>query len=117
MQSIILIGAMCAGKSTIAALLAEKLAIPRYEVDENRWDFYQEIGYDAAEAKRIADEGGMMALIEHWKPFEAHTVERVLATQSACVIDFGAGHSVYEDPALFARVQAALKPFPYVILV
>jgi hypothetical protein len=32
------------------------------------------------------------------------------------VIDFGAGHSVYEDAALFARVESALAPFPYVIL-
>ena len=33
-----------------------------------------------------------------------------------CVMDFGAGHSVYEDEALFARVEAALEPYPNVIL-
>jgi hypothetical protein len=32
------------------------------------------------------------------------------------VIDFGAGHSVYEDEAQFARVQQALAPFPNVVL-
>jgi ribosomal-protein-serine acetyltransferase len=31
-------------------------------------------------------------------------------------IDFGAGHSVYEDEELFARVQQALAPYPWVIL-
>ncbi len=32
--TIILIGPMMAGKSTVAALLAEKLGLPRYTVDE-----------------------------------------------------------------------------------
>lgn len=33
-----------------------------------------------------------------------------------CVIDFGAGHSVFEADDLFARVQNALAPFPDVVL-
>jgi hypothetical protein len=35
---------------------------------------------------------------------------------AGCVFDFGAGHSVYEDPALFARARAALAPFANVVL-
>ncbi|MBZ0292940.1 MAG: shikimate kinase [Anaerolineae bacterium] len=115
--TVILIGPMCAGKSTLGALLAERLGLPQYAVDEHRWDFYKEIGYDEAAASKIAkSEDGMLGLLRYWKPFEAHAVERVLATQSNCIIDFGAGHSVYEDPNLFARVQAAFAPYPYVIL-
>ncbi len=116
-STIILIGAICAGKSTIAQRLSEKLNIRRYEVDEHRWDFYQEIGYDAKEASKIVAERGMIGLIQYWKPFEAHAVERILATQSNCVIDFGAGHSVYDDGALFRRVENALQPFPHVFLI
>lgn len=118
MQStIILIGPMSAGKSTIAQLLAGKLRIPRYEVDEHRLAYYREIGYDDAQAAQIfhSDEG-MVGLMRYWKPFEAHTVERVLADQRGAVIDFGAGHTVYEDEALFERVSRALAPFPNVIL-
>lgn len=114
---IVLIGPICAGKSTIAELLAEKLAITRYELDEHRWSFYQEIGYDEAEASQIASKHGMTGLMNYWKPFEAYAVERVIATQANCVIDFGAGHSVYEDATLFERVATALAPCPYVILV
>lgn len=33
------------------------------------------------------------------------------------MVDFGAGHSVYEDPELFARVEKALKPIKHVILI
>jgi shikimate kinase len=112
--TIILIGAICAGKSTIAQMLSEQLKIPRYELDENRWRIYKEIGYDEQQASKVAKAEGITGIIRYWKPFEAYAVERVLATQSNCVIDFGAGHSVYEDQALFQRVEHALKPFPHV---
>ena len=32
------------------------------------------------------------------------------------MLPFGAGHSVYDDPADFARVQRAFAPYPDVIL-
>ena len=50
---IILIGPMSAGKSTIGSLLAEKLACPNYSLDDKRWDYYDEIGYDHATADEI----------------------------------------------------------------
>ncbi len=114
--TIILIGPMSAGKSTIARLLAEKLELPRCELDKIRWGYYQEIGYDADAAAKIArSDAGMVGLLNYWKPFEAHAVERALGEYQG-VIDFGAGHSVYEDETLLARVQKALAPYPHVIL-
>ena len=116
-STIILIGPMSAGKSTVAQLLSERTGLPQYAVDEDRWAYYDEIGYDQERAAEIVhSEEGMIGLLRYWKPFEAHTVERVLEDHSGCVIDFGAGHSVYEDPALFERVQRALAPYPNVIL-
>ena len=116
-STIILIGPISAGKSTVARLLAEKLNLPQYAVDDFRWDYYDEIGYDKSLAAQIAQsDEGMVGLLRYWKPFEAHAVERMLEDFQDCVIDFGAGHSVYEDEALFARVQRALAPYPNVIL-
>ena len=43
---IILIGPMAAGKSTIAKILAEKLNLPQHPMDDVRWDYYEEIGYN-----------------------------------------------------------------------
>jgi hypothetical protein len=114
---IVLIGPMSAGKSTVAQLLAARLGLPRYELDERRWDYYQEIGYDPQEATRIAHgDEGMAGLLNYWKPFEAHAVERALAEYRDCILDFGAGHSVYEDEGLFRRVQKALSAAQAVIL-
>ena len=114
---IILIGAMSAGKSTIAALLADKLGLPRLELDEKRMDYYQEAGYDEDRASQIGrSEEGIIGLLRYWKPFEAYSVEQVVVDYKDYVIDFGAGHSVYEDEDLFWRVERALAPHPNVIL-
>lgn len=114
---IILIGPMSTGKGTIAQLLAGKLGIPRYEMDELRHRFYGEMGYDEKLASKIVGDEGMMSLIRYWKPFEAYAVERALEEFENCVIDFGAGHSVYEDEEFFSRVENALKPIENVILI
>lgn len=113
---IVLIGPMAAGKTTVAALLAARLNAVHIELDELRWDYYAEIGYDEAHAKKLREEHGFLAVYRYWKPFELHAVERVLADHPAGVISFGAGHSVYEDPALFERARQALAPYEHVIL-
>ncbi len=112
----VLIGPIGAGKTTVGELLAKALKCPQRSVDEFRWSYYAEIGYDANQAQELLERQGFAALGEHWKPFEAHAVERLLADYSDCVFNLGAGHSVYDDPALFERVKRVLVPFSYVIL-
>lgn len=110
-SDIVLIGPAGVGKTTVARLLAARLGLKHRMLDELRWLYYQEIGYDEALAEQIRQEQGFLGLYRYWKPFEAYAVERVLADYSRCIFDFGAGHSVYEDDALFARVRHALAPF------
>lgn len=111
-----LIGPIGAGKSTIGKLLAAKLNLPQCSIDEVRFNYYAEIGYDEAVAKSKYETEGFWGLYTYWKPFEAHAVERILAEHTQGVIDFGAGHSVYEDAALFKRVQQVLQPYPNIVL-
>lgn len=115
-KTIILIGPMMAGKSTVGRLLAERLNLEQRVLDDLRWDYFDEIGYDKEESRRIVEEQGMTGLLAYWKPFEVHAVQRVLADHSNCVIDFGAGYTVQEDENLFGRVEKALAPFEHVIL-
>ncbi len=77
---------------------------------------YAEIGYDPELADELRRKEGWVALYFYWKEFECHAVERLLADPPGGVIDFGAGHSVHENDAHFARVAAALAPYPNVVL-
>jgi hypothetical protein len=115
-RSIILIGPSKAGKTTLCTLLADALGWAAVDLDALRWKYYAEIGYDPEQAMAIRQEGGLKAIVAHWKPYDIHAVERVLADYpEQHVIAFGAGHSVYEEPSRMARAEAALKPFPHVV--
>jgi hypothetical protein len=85
-------------------------------MDAVRWDYYQEIGFDKEKQREIGEKDGFEGIYRYWKPFEAHAVERLLADHHNCVIDFGAGHSVFEADDLFTRVRKVLAPYPNVIL-
>jgi adenylate kinase family enzyme len=113
---IILIGPMGAGKSTVGKLLAARLGIPQVSLDDVRKQYYAEIGYDDELAKRIRAALGLPGVAAYWKQFDAHSVERVLAQHPHCVIDFGAGASVYEEGQVFRRVQRLLAPYENVVL-
>jgi hypothetical protein len=116
MTTIIIIGPVGSGKSTVGKLLAAKLGIPQFPLDDLRWAYYAEVGYDANLADHIRKTQSFPALVEYWAQFNAHAVERILAEHHDCVIDFGAGHSIYDDAGDFKRVQQALAPYPHVIL-
>ncbi len=115
-SDIILIGPIGAGKSTVGLLLATRLGLPQCSIDEYRWGYYREIGYDKELAKHKRETEGFWGIYQYWKPFEAHAVERLLSEHKKCVIDFGAGHSVYEDAFLFQRVRQVLQPYSNIVL-
>ncbi len=114
--TIILIGPLGAGKSTIGQLLAERLGLPYCAVDAVRAVYYRRVGYDETAAAQMAAAGqGIWGVLRYSQPFEARMVEMVLAEHEG-VIDLGASNSVYDDEALLARVERALAPYPQVIL-
>lgn len=118
MKSIILIGPMRAGKTTVSQLLADTLHIPNIRLDQIKAGYYAEMGYDVDHARELHSQGGLEKLLPYLKPFEAQLVERILTEYAENhVIDFGAGHSVYEEADLFDRVQAALSAFENVIYI
>ncbi|WCR26666.1 shikimate kinase [Paenibacillus thiaminolyticus] len=109
MSNIILIGPILTGKSTLADILSQKLGYPRCSVDDVRWQYYEEIGYSKEKEREIRSHSGSEGVYKYWKPFEAHAVIRILQEHKEHVIDFGGGHSVYEDSELFSKVERVLQ--------
>jgi hypothetical protein len=105
-----LIGPIRSGKSTIAALLAEEWGVPQISLDEVCWQYYEELGFVRGEAGSLGPDG-MIA-----SRFNLHAVERTLADHRHCVIDLGAGHSVYRDDASLAQLEHAFALYPNVFL-
>jgi hypothetical protein len=97
-------------------LLASHFNVNQYTLDRHRDELYNELGYDAAYAKKIFADGGVWALYSYWKPFEAFAVKKVLRELDDCVIDFGAGHSVFEEESVFDLIEHVLLPFKNVVL-
>ena len=115
-SDIILIGPIGVGKSTQGKLLSETLNLPQCSMDQYRWDYYKEIGYDEEFDQKLSKHVGFWARYMYWKEFECYAVERLLSEHSNCVIDFGGGHSVYEIDTHFSRVKDALKPYRHIVL-
>lgn len=114
--TIVLIGPLGAGKTTVGHLLAERLDLPFCSFDAVREAYYRQVGYDQTLASQIAaSDQGLQGVLRYSKPFETRMVEMVLADHHG-IIDFGASNSVYDDQELFARVEKALAPYPNVAL-
>ncbi|UJL46031.1 shikimate kinase [Virgibacillus sp. NKC19-16] len=112
--TIILIGPICSGKSTVAEVLSSKTGIPQRPMDDLRFDYYKEIGFSEIRQNEIRETYGYMAMYTYWKTFEAHAV--TLEDYPNCTHDFGAGHSVYEDQRLFKEVKSALIDYENIFL-
>ncbi len=101
-KSILLIGPMGSGKTNVGDILCEKCKMPRISLDRREQ---------------------LPSLYEHQeefdspKDFEFFLTGTVLTslTQPA-IVDFGAGHSVYEDPAMFIEMQNLISRFDNVVL-
>src|SRR5215212_3338962 len=114
---VVLIGPHAAGKSTLARLLGGRLGLPVVSLDAVRWDYYRALGLSEEEAQRVREERGFWAMTRWLQPWAIAMVERVLVEHRDCVFDFGAGHSMYDNPAFIERIHAALAPFRNVALV
>lgn len=104
-KSIILIGPSGAGKSTVAEELRKITNMPRLCLD------------------RIANKANASELKQRFKSedeFNCHMISEVLKSvkehNEYGIVDFGAGHSVYDNILIFEDVKEMLQSFQNIIL-
>ena len=116
MKEIILIGPVAVGKTTTAKLLSEKLNKPMISLDDLRFDYYKEIGYDKEHMKELLEKAGIMAIYQYGKIFDAYSIERILADHRDCIFDFGGGNNASGFEFEINRINNALSPYENVVL-
>ena len=101
-KSIILIGPMGSGKSTIANLLCDKCDMPHVALDNRN---------------QLSSLYEQQQNFSNFKEFEFFLTATVLTNlPEPMVIDFGAGHSIYEDEIMFLEMQSLISRFSNVVL-
>jgi hypothetical protein len=101
----------------VAKVLSKELS------DRHRDELYAPYNYDKIVAEDIYKNQGLWPFYEHWKTFEYQAVSHILQNASrggdefhGKTLDFGAGHSVYEESTQLARIEKMIKPYHNVIL-
>ncbi len=115
MKEIILMGPVAVGKTTTAKLLSKKLNKPLISIDDLRFDYYKEIGYDDDHMKKLLEKAGIMAIFQYGKIFDAYAIERVLEDHQNCIFDFGGGNNASGFDFEFNRVNNALNNYKNVV--
>ncbi len=116
MKEIILLGPIAVGKTTTAKLLSKKLNKPFVSIDDLRFDYYKEIGYDHDHMVQIHEKAGIFGVFQYGKIFDSHSIERILEDHSDCVFDFGGGNIVSSFSFDSERIIKALAPYKNIVL-
>lgn len=113
----VFIGPVCVGKTSVSAIVASRLQIPRVELDEIAMDYYRACPeFDPPTYNHLMETAGFVAAYRYWEPALVYAVERVVADHPNVVLDLGAGHTCLLDRGLHARVEAALSAFDNIVL-
>ncbi len=104
-ESIILIGPSGAGKTTVSEKLSQKTGMQNCRLDR--------ISHKAKK-NGLADK---FKNIDRFNLFMISELLKIAKEKDLCgIVDFGGGHSVYEDMDAFEKLKELLKPFKNIVL-
>lgn len=112
----IFIGPPGAGKSTQGKLVAKALNKPSVSLDGIANKYYEANGFSPSLFHDLKSRNEYLKAYRYWWPSLAYAAQQLLLDYPDCVIDYGAGHSHYEDESLFMNVSAALSCYSNIIL-
>ena len=116
MRQVVLIGPVCAGKSTLLPLISARLGRPSVDLDDVAEAYYEAVGRSRDALNVIGAERGDLGAYVWWQGGHPHAVRRVLEDHPDAVIALGAGHTTYSDTQLFEEVRSLLAPCATVLV-
>jgi len=108
-SNIIFIGPVGSGKTTQGQLVAKALNMRSLSLDSIANKYYETNGFGPSQFQRLKKEEGYLEAYRQWWPSLAYAAQKVVEDYTDYIIDFGAGHSHYEDELLFANVKKSLS--------
>lgn len=115
-QTIILTGPVGVGKTTVGRLAAKILNMPFVDLDDQRERLYAKTDYSETKAELQYALHGIGGWYRYQKPYELHSVERILEESAGSLIAFGAGQSVYETAEQRNAFRALVAPVRHTFL-
>lgn len=117
-NELVLIGPVCAGKSTVAELLAARHGVPHVDLDSIIRPYFESSPhFDAGVYNQLAADDGFTAAYRYSEPTLAYALEHALRDHHDCIFDVGAGYTSFLDEGLHDRAATALRPFATVVLI
>lgn len=116
METIILMGPIGAGKSTLAELLAKELGQPRCCYDDVKSAYRRKIGFDPKMARSINDQQGLYAMLSYMNEFKSQILEPIINDHPGHVIDLGGGAQCFDEPHQIERAQKAFASISEIFL-
>jgi shikimate kinase len=114
MANLIIVGPQNVGKSTTAHWIARATRTPRLSLDDRAQAWFRDNQPSFKEAMTVPPSDPNRQRL--FKLAEAQSVQQCVSSADGTVIDFGAGHSVYDHADHFQMVQSALTGHHVVLL-
>ena len=111
-----LIGPVCAGKSTVGDLLGEALSTVHVDADHVAARYYLEAGWSVERFRSVERRSGLLEAYRDGELAMVFALEQVLANHRGCVFSLGAAHTHFVTPALIDRARQTLGSFENVVL-
>jgi hypothetical protein len=115
-HEIVLIGPVCAGKTTVGDLLGEALGTKHVDVDHVAARYYAEAGWSVDRFRAVERRAGLLQAYCDGEQAMVSVLERALRDYHDSVLSLGAAHTHFLTPALMDRARQALIPFVHVVL-
>jgi shikimate kinase len=114
--TILIIGPMGAGKSSVALALSKRLGIRNVSMDKLQHYYYYKYGYSNLEAQAAESREGFKGYIDYCKQFHLQFIQEAVETFEGSIIDFGGNHTYFDEEQTNQAVYESLKKQKNVIL-